>query len=32
MEENFALNLKKYIEQDKIYQDYKKRKLVKKEN
>ena len=27
MEENFTLNLKEYIEQDKIYQDYKKGKL-----
>ena len=30
MEKNFAINLKKYIEQDKIYQDYKKGKLEDK--
>jgi DNA repair ATPase RecN len=30
MGKNFATNLKKYIEQDKIYQDYKKGKLEDK--
>ena len=30
MKKNFVINLKEYIEQDKIYQDYKKGKLEDK--